>query len=170
MNKTIYLSIGSNLPPRKKHINSCLIRLKHAFPDQFAVSSLYQTTPYLGVIQPDYYNCCVRFVSEILPFDLLKFCSALEEDLGRVRGEARWQSRTIDIDILLAGDEIIQSPGLILPHYDMHNRDFVLIPLLELDDSLVHPVLGISVRELVSRIDAENRTHPQMLGKPEIDF
>ena len=168
MNRTNYLSIGSNQPPRKTYIEKCLVQIKQTFPDQFSVSSLYLTAPYLGVVQPFYYNCCVRFISEIQPYELLKFCAILEKKLGRTRGKSKWQSRTIDVDILLMSDECIYSPDLTLPHYDLQNRDFVLIPLLELDRSLVHPVSGKSFKELLNEIPGKNRTAPFKLHKQEI--
>jgi 2-amino-4-hydroxy-6-hydroxymethyldihydropteridine diphosphokinase len=84
-------------------------------------------------------------------YELLRILQRVEADLGRVRGE-RWGERTIDLDLLLYGDLVIDSPGLTLPHPRMHERRFVLEPLAEIEPRIVHPRFQQSVQELLSRL------------------
>jgi 2-amino-4-hydroxy-6-hydroxymethyldihydropteridine diphosphokinase len=167
-NHQIYLAIGGNIVPRKKIIIESLVAVKKAFPSQFKVSSLYLTEPFMQVRQPSYYNCCVGFHAGCSPRDLLSFCLSLETSLGRVRNGQRWQSRPIDIDILLFGDDVVTNPDLVIPHYDLENRDFFLEPLSELDKTLIHPCSKIPLSQLLERIPREKRTNPQKLFKPNI--
>ncbi|MCG8338960.1 MAG: 2-amino-4-hydroxy-6-hydroxymethyldihydropteridine diphosphokinase [Proteobacteria bacterium] len=164
----IFLAIGSNIVPRKNSILKSLVAIKQSFPDQFEVSSVYLTDPFMQVAQPAYYNCCVRFSADCSTQDLLTFCGTLETSLGRKRNDKKWNSRPIDIDIVLFGNMIINRPDLIIPHYDLANRDFFLKPLLELKSDLVHPALNEHLQQLLYQIPFEKRTHPQRLFKPTI--
>lgn len=152
--------------PRKSFICGALLRLKKEFPEDFQYSSLYLTDPYLHLQQPSYYNCCAGLKTSLAPRDLLDVCQALEREFGRVRSNKGWQSRTIDIDILLYGERRIAETGLVVPHYDLENRDFFLIPLLELNPGLKYPVGGESVVTLLEALSPEKRTYPQKLLKP----
>jgi 2-amino-4-hydroxy-6-hydroxymethyldihydropteridine diphosphokinase len=162
------LAIGSNIVPRKQYIVDCLVAIKKDFPFGFITSSLFLTDPFSKVSQPSYYNCCVGFRSAIAPRELLTYCGALEKKLGRTRSDQRWQSRTIDIDILLMGDLQLNEPDLIIPHYDLVNRDFFLLPLLELDPMLVNPVSGIRLDRIFKEISQEKRTNPLQLFKLDV--
>ncbi len=166
LQQEVYLAVGGNTSPRKKFIIDCLSSLKNAFPHGFYFSSLYLTEPFLKKIQPYYYNCCVRFHSEIDPEELLKKTGAIELNLGRERDGTKWQSRTIDIDILLMGQQLVDKQNLTIPHYDLLNRDFFLIPLLELNEDLTYPSTGISLGKYLEEIPKEKRTHPVKLFKP----
>ncbi len=100
------------------------------------MSRLYRTAPWGGVAQPDYANSCAIGRTDLAPLDLLDAIKRLERDLGRV-DTVRWGPRAIDIDILYYGDETVQDERLVIPHRDLLNRAFVLIPLAEIAPDLV---------------------------------
>ncbi|MBU2512870.1 2-amino-4-hydroxy-6-hydroxymethyldihydropteridine diphosphokinase [bacterium] len=162
----VYLAIGGNTSPRKKFIIDSLAILKKTFPQGFHSSCLYLTEPFLRKVQPYYYNCCVLFFSDIQSDELLKITSSIELSLGRERDGTKWQTRTIDIDILLVGQQVVEKPNLAIPHYDLLNRDFFLIPLLELNNDLTYPLTGKALSDYLEEIPEEKRTHPLKLFKP----
>jgi len=159
----VYLALGSNITPRRIHILKAVNALKELFPDHFEVSSVYQTAPYLNRKQLAYLNSCVRFQIQAEPDSVLQKIQQIEADLGRIRSTDKFQSRTIDIDILLFGNRIVQTDSLTIPHYDMCNRDFMLIPLLELAPDLIHPFTGIPFKDDLDKIPAQQKTYPKKL-------
>ena len=94
-------------------------------------SRVYETDP-VGPPQPDYLNAVVEIQTDLDGHALLRSCLSIEEEMGRVRGRERWGPRVIDLDVLVMGDRTIDEPGLSVPHPRMHERAFVLVPLLEL--------------------------------------
>ncbi len=163
-----FLAIGSNVPPRKEYISKSLEALKDRFPEKFDVSSIYLTKPYHNLKQDCYYNCCVRFICDVSAFDLLDLITKIEGNLGRVRSKKKWDSRVIDLDIVFYGNEIISEPRLTIPHYDLSNRDFFIVPLLELDKTLKHPETGLFLKTELLNIPTQKRTNPINIGKPSI--
>lgn len=95
---------------------------------------------------------------------MLTVIQEIEQNQGRQRRGGRWESRTLDIDILLWGSMTIRSKQLTIPHYDLTNRDFFLIPLLELDSELLHPASGIPLSQALNTIPQHLRTHPEIVG------
>lgn len=168
--QTVYLGIGSNIPPRKQYILNSLILLKKEFSKDFFCSSLFETAPYLDLKQSSYINCCVEFNTDLSPLNILKTTSKIEKELGRHRSGRQWQSRTIDIDILLYGDLIIDSKDLKIPHYDLLNRDFFLIPLLELNDELKDPMGRDYLKSLINAIPDNKLTHPEKIDFEDPSF
>lgn len=118
--------------------------------------------------QSSYINCCASFKTEVEPLELLRIGSDIELQLGRERDGSRWQSRTLDIDILLYGEQRVESKALTIPHYDLLNRDFFIIPLLEIRKDLKHPFNGESFRCILKEIDHGKRTSPRRLFFPDI--
>ncbi len=116
-----------------------------------AKSNWYRTKP-IGPPQPDYLNGCVVVEVEIIPELLLEILLKIENKFGRVRKE-RWGARTLDLDILLYGDKIINRPKLQVPHPRMCSRAFVLVPLVEIAPDWVEPVSGFAIKELVKDVD-----------------
>lgn len=150
---TAYIGLGSNLGNRQDNINSALGMLGGAADIEVArVSELIETNPLGQAEQPMYINTVAELRTSLSPDDLLKTLIDIETDLGRKRQE-KWSSRTIDLDILLYGSEVIDSSYLTIPHPQMHLRSFVLEGLAALNGDFVHPVLKESLSELSLRLN-----------------
>ncbi len=128
-----YLGLGSNLGDRLANLQRAVELLAGQRGLTVLRSSrVYETDPVGGPPQPDFLNAVVEVQTSLMPGELLTACREAEEALVRVRDE-HWGPRTIDIDILTFGDDVIEEPDLTVPHPRMHERGFVLAPLLELD-------------------------------------
>ncbi len=153
----IYCSLGSNLGDRQNHLKrgiECLKQEKIMIVDQ---SSIYETSPWGVESQDMYLNQVIELETEISPKELIEICQNCERKVGRNSDQGHMQARVLDIDIVFYGDQIISNPEIEIPHPRMHQRMFVLIPLLELDEDFVHPVSGKAVWELYNecRDDSE---------------
>ena len=150
---TAYIGIGSNLGERELTIRDALERLA-ADPEieVEAVSSIRETDPVGVVDQPRFLNAAARLATDLAPQSLLERMLAVELQLGRLRTGERYGPRTIDLDLLLYGDEIVDEPGLRVPHPRLAERRFVLEPLAELDPGLVVPGLG-PIQALLSKLE-----------------
>jgi 2-amino-4-hydroxy-6-hydroxymethyldihydropteridine diphosphokinase len=147
-----FVGIGANLGDRESQLKSALELL--AAEDGIevvAVSALRETEPVGPVEQPRFLNGAVRLSTELSPLELLERLLAIEQRLGRVRKE-RYGPRTIDLDLLVYGDEVVEEPGLTVPHPRLHERRFALEPLAELAPGLVIPGRG-SVSTLLSELE-----------------
>jgi 2-amino-4-hydroxy-6-hydroxymethyldihydropteridine diphosphokinase len=118
------------------------------------VSSVYQTEP-IGPTQPDYLNACATVVTTHDPDDLLAMLHQVEAQFGRVRLE-RWGPRCLDLDLVLYGDRICDSATLTLPHPGLADRDFVLVPLVEIAADWIEPRSGLSIQGLWDRLNCVN--------------
>jgi 2-amino-4-hydroxy-6-hydroxymethyldihydropteridine diphosphokinase len=132
-----YVGVGANLGDREATIRAAL----EALPGLVGVSKLRETDPVGVVDQPPFLNAAAVLETELAPRELLDTLLAVERELGRERRE-RWGPRTIDLDLLLYGDETIDEPGLTVPHPRLHERRFALEPLLDLDPELAIPGRG----------------------------
>lgn len=126
-----FLGLGSNLGDRLAHLRRAVELLEERGIAVLRSSRVYETDPVGGPDQPDYLNAVLEVDAEGTARELLETCLWIEEAMGRMRGE-RWGPRTIDLDVLSFGDEEIEEPDLRIPHPRMHERAFVLAPLLEL--------------------------------------
>lgn len=146
----IYLGLGSNLESPVEQLRAARAAIANVSGiSEISFSSLYRSPPMGGKQQPDYVNAVMAIETELAPLELLAVMQAIENEHGRVRSE-RWGARTLDIDILLFGDEVLNLPALIVPHYGMAERAFVLYPLFEIAPDLEIPTHG-KLADLVSR-------------------
>ncbi len=147
---TVYLSIGSNMGDKEKNLNDGIEYIKKNDSVRvLKVSSFIETPPYGGVEQDDFLNGAVKLETLLDPHDLLTLLHKAEDNAGRVR-DVRWGPRTLDMDIVLYDNAIVDDEDLTIPHADMTNRDFVLSPLKEIAPNAMHPVLRKTVSELAS--------------------
>jgi len=143
-----YLGIGTNMGDKKANLDGAVDMLMHTCGIKVkAVSSYYNTAPVGYKDQPDFLNGALGVETILSPYELLKVCQKIEEELKRVR-IIRWGPRTIDVDILLYGDLVMNDEDLIIPHPRMHEREFVLMPLKDIAPGAVHPVNKMTVSEL----------------------
>ena len=140
-----FVALGSNLGEREALIHQALDELAK-LPDTtlVRVSSLYDTEPVGDVEQPNFLNAAAEIETGLAPRQLLWNLQLVEKRLGRARTK-RWGPRTIDLDLLMFGQQVIEDPELTVPHPEMLRRSFVLVPLVELDPMLVHPVTGLTM-------------------------
>ena len=142
-----YIALGSNLGDKEKNLRRALLLLTQQGVEVVRVSSFLSTEPYGVTDQPQFLNAvaCVR--TSLAPLALLDVLLATELAMGRVRLR-HWGERNIDLDLLLYEDVVLDTPRLCLPHPDMQNRDFVLLPLAEIAPELKHPTLQKTIWEL----------------------
>lgn len=150
MEKTVYLSLGSNVGYREENLRSAIARLAE-LGEVVGVSSFYETEPVEFTAQPWFLNCAVALRTELMPKLFLSKALAIEQQMGRRRSQPKGP-RTIDIDILLFGNSVIHTPQLDVPHVAMHERRFVLEPLAEIAAEVRHPIFKRKVREMLQAL------------------
>jgi 2-amino-4-hydroxy-6-hydroxymethyldihydropteridine diphosphokinase len=163
--KTItYLSLGSNVGDREGNLREAIRRLGE-LGTVSKVSSLYETEPVDYAEQPWFLNCAVELDTDLSPQEFMRGTLDIERAMGRDRDGAQPKGpRTIDIDILLFGDAVIDQPHLKVPHPAMHKRRFVLAPLAEIDAEVIHPVLERSIGELLDELPNSSGTVKRIPG------
>jgi 2-amino-4-hydroxy-6-hydroxymethyldihydropteridine diphosphokinase len=152
MANLVYLSLGSNVGDREGQLRDAIARLGAA-GRVVAVSSLYETEPVEFTQQPWFLNCAVALETGKTPQQLITAILHSEEEMGRRRVQSKGP-RSIDIDILLFGDTIVNSMEVTIPHPAMHQRRFVLEPLAEIAPDALHPVFKKAIRELRDNLPA----------------
>ncbi len=145
---TYFLLLGSNQDSPNHQLKRARIALTQEVGQILAVSGTYQTAAWGMTEQDDFLNQVIRIESEHTSFEMLARIQKIERELGRER-KMKWGPRLIDIDILYADQEVIQTEQLIIPHPEIQNRRFTLIPLCEIAPDFVHPILGKSNRQLL---------------------
>ena len=148
----VYLGLGSNISPRNQYLTQARKKLQElSWVKQLKASQVHETKP-LGPGSQDYLNQVVELLVEgtVLPQDFLKKIQEIENQLGRIR-TVKWGDRTIDLDILFWNNLILNNENLVIPHPLLQDRLFVLEPMVELNPELVHPVLELSITELLAK-------------------
>jgi 2-amino-4-hydroxy-6-hydroxymethyldihydropteridine diphosphokinase len=153
-----YIALGSNQASPLEQVSSALEAIA-AIADSHvvAISSFYRTPPLGPPNQPDYLNAAVALETTLSADELLSQTQRIELEQGRVRKEERWGPRTLDLDIMLFGHEVMATSRLTVPHYDMKNRAFMLLPLLEIAPECRFPD-GQTVRDALAVLSQEGIT------------
>ena len=147
---TVALGLGSNLGNRLGNLREAVERLRPLGPIS-AKSDVFETEPWGLKEQPCFLNACLTVSPALEPEALLAFVKDVERDMGR-RTTVRWGARNIDIDILLMGDRVFNSEVLQIPHTNLINREFVLVPLMQVLPHWRHPALGLSTAEMLKAL------------------
>jgi 2-amino-4-hydroxy-6-hydroxymethyldihydropteridine diphosphokinase len=155
----VYIGVGSNLGNRKDNFLEALDRLAK-LPDTKILkeSSLYESEP-LGDSKDWYVNGAIEIETKFKPDMLLKKFKNIERAMGRKKVKKRWGARIIDLDILLYDALVLKKKNLQIPHPEMPNRKFVLIPLIEIAPQVIHPELGVTISELLVKVKDDKKIH-----------
>jgi len=147
----VLLLLGSNLGDRQSFLVRAIEEIEAGIAPITKASAIYETQSWGKTDAPDYLNQVVLLQTDLLPREVLGKILAIEKKLGRKR-EEKWGSRTIDLDILFYGGEIINEEGLHIPHPELHKRRFTLEPLSEIAPDLIHPVLNKNILQLKTEL------------------
>jgi 2-amino-4-hydroxy-6-hydroxymethyldihydropteridine diphosphokinase len=153
MRHTVYIALGTNLGNRLDNLQAAI----QSMPPEVIVlaeSHIYETPPWGYEDQPAFLNMVIKAETELEPEQLLQYLKELETELGREQS-FHWGPRLIDLDILFYDDLVLDTPPLVIPHPRLHERAFVLVPLMDLAPELIHPVFKKSVRELIAEVDTQ---------------
>lgn len=146
----VYIGIGSNVGDRYANITRACQLMSRAFKIE-KLSSIYETEPEGYKNQADFLNAVIKARVDLGPAKILELLKRIEGQMGRLNS-FRNAPRIIDLDILMIKDKVVREPGLNIPHPLLHQRSFVLIPLVEIEPELMHPALHKTIRELLSRL------------------
>ena len=145
----IILALGTNIEPREQYLKDALTSIEENNLKIILKSSVYETPAWGGVADQNFLNMCIEVETELEAYELLDTIQKIELELGRVRKE-HWGNRTIDIDIITFNDLIFNDERLIVPHKYIHDRNFVLAPLVEMYDSI--DIAGKNIKESLEKI------------------
>lgn len=143
-----FIALGSNIGEREKYVRLALEEIEERVGSILKKSSVIETEPYGYLDQEDFLNMVIKVDTRLKPYELLEELLAIEKDLDRVR-TINWGPRTIDLDIIYYEDLIIDEENLSIPHIDLYNRDFVLEPLVEIEENFLDPRKNKTVKELL---------------------
>lgn len=152
----VYVALGANLGDPLQQAENAIAAIEQIPQTSvIKISPFYRSKPLGPQDQPDYLNAVIKIISELSPLALLKALQTIELNLGRVRKANRWGPRTLDLDILLYDNQVIQSEELTIPHYDMYNREFVLYPLFDIAPDLILPN-QVPLKILINKVPINN--------------
>ena len=154
MAKLVYLSLGSNLGSRVNQLEGAVQHMAEQVGTPVSVSGIYESESWGFSSDHRFCNCCISLQTALEPLSVLDIILNIEKGMGRERLSRKvaggpYEDRIIDIDLLLFGDIRYEHPRLVIPHPEMGNRRFVLVPLTEIAPQLVHPVSGISISRML---------------------
>lgn len=161
------IGIGANLGDRAAHVALAAARLREAPTlHDVRISPTYETDPVGPIDQPPYLNAAAAATTSLPARDLLALLRGIEAEAGRPRVDqrVRWGPRELDLDLLLFGEDVIDQPGLTVPHPRMHERWFVLRPLADVAPEAVHPLMEKTVRELLEAVEPTKPTEDNRVG------
>ncbi|MCX5807104.1 MAG: 2-amino-4-hydroxy-6-hydroxymethyldihydropteridine diphosphokinase [Proteobacteria bacterium] len=165
MEQKAFIGIGSNIG---NITDNCKLSIMKLAEDKrvrlISISSLYSTSPVSTIEQNNFINCATCVMWNGSPFDLLRFLSNIEKTMGRKR-VLKNGPRIIDLDILLFGDLVLDTPLLKIPHPELHKRKFAIIPCIEIEPAIVHPIYGKQLKEFLSDIGDEQNI--EMIKSPD---
>ena len=151
MNK-VYLGLGTNVGNKKSNLKRTVAKFKENKNfTNIKISSIYETKPYGEIEQDNFLNAVIYLETSFSLNELFVFTKKLEKEIGRIKRE-NWGPREIDIDILLYNNLIYKNERITIPHKDLLNRDFVLVPLLEIDDTIIHPEEKKEIKQFLSEL------------------
>ena len=142
-----YLHLGSNIGNKKLHIQKAVTRISELTGDVLITSSLYETEPWGKKDQEEFVNAAIKINTSLNPIKLLDSIKEIENELGR-RSKQKWYPRIIDIDILFYENLVLKSVKLEIPHKHLHERNFVIVPLLEIANNVYHPYYQKTIEQL----------------------
>lgn len=152
----VYVALGANLGDPLQQAENAIAAIEQIPQTSvIKISPFYRSKPLGPQDQPDYLNAVIKIITELSPLALLKALQTIELNLGRVRKANRWGPRTLDLDILLYDNQVIQSEELTIPHYDMYNREFVLYPLFDIAPDLILPN-QVPLKILINKVPINN--------------
>lgn len=166
MNNIVYIGIGSNVGVQINKIDLAVELInENPYCKVLAVSSIYETVPYGDITQDEFFNAVLKIKTFFEPKELFQFLKSVEVQVGR-KINTKWGPREIDLDILFYNDLIYFDEDITIPHKDMLNRDFVLVPLNEIEPELIHPELQKNISEICifnpkndESLSQTNKTH-----------
>ena len=165
----VYLSVGSNMGDK---LENCLSGIAALTEDEetrlLAVSRFYRTSPVDFTDQDWFVNAAVKVATTLSAETLLDKLISIQRRMGRKADSVRFGPRLLDLDILLYDDQAIQTPRLIVPHPRMHKRAFVLRPVCDIDQSVVHPLLGKTMENLLGALDDEDQQVHPLENQPKL--
>ncbi len=161
MSDRAYIGIGSNLGDRIQRCHAVIRAISEITGvTVLRASSLYETAPVPPASGGWFLNGVVAVQTALTPGALLLELQRIEQGMGRAAERAHGVDRSIDLDLLLMGSQVVDTPDLILPHPRLHQRRFVLAPLCELDPELRHPILGVTMQQLLDGLDDPSVVRP----------
>ncbi|MBK6951207.1 MAG: 2-amino-4-hydroxy-6-hydroxymethyldihydropteridine diphosphokinase [Crocinitomicaceae bacterium] len=151
----IFLGLGTNLGDRSKNLANAILQIETQVGKILAQSSVYVSAPFGFKADTDFFNQVISLESQLDPLELLAKIKSIESQIGRIKTKASgYQSRIIDLDIIDYKGQVYRSDQLAIPHEQMHLRDFVLLPLSEIEPHWTHPISGQSVSQLIQQLDS----------------
>ena len=151
----VYLLLGSNMGARLQLLEEAIKNIGIQVGEVTAQSAIYETAAWGKTDQPGFLNVAIAVITALTPLEVLSKALAIEAELGRIR-EEKWGTRLIDIDLIFYNNDVVSVPGqLEIPHPEMHNRKFVLVPLAEIAPELLHPVFHTTISSLLTTLDDE---------------